>query len=339
MYRIIDTNINRVCEGLRVLEDICRFYYNSKNNSSKLKELRHKIRSISEEYELKLLDFREVKTDIGPNISKELNLSRKSSIESLILANFKRVQEALRSLEEITQNSLFEEMRYITYQLEKDIILLETKRNFILPNLYGITYSRDSLGRNNIDVVKSMIKGGIKLIQYREKDLSLKLMLDECRQIRELTKQENVTFIINDHIDIAKIVNADGVHIGQDDLPINEVRKLIGKDKIIGLSTHSPEQALKAVTDGADYIGVGPIHETKTKEVCTPIGFSYLEWVVQNIEIPFVAIGGIKKTNLHEIISRKAKSVALVSEITSSENIEDKIIHLKNIIKENINAI
>lgn len=335
MYRIIDANINRVCEGFRVLEDICRFKFDSEKNASKLKELRHKVRTISEEYEFKLIEYRDAKRDIGPLITKELNISRNKNIESLILANFKRVQEGLRSLEELTQNSTFERIRYNSYQLEKNVLLSNKKKKFTLPSLYGIIYSRDSLGRSNIEIVKEMIKGGIKLIQYREKDLSLKQMLEECIQIRELTTKADVLFIINDHIDISIIVNADGVHIGQDDLPINHVKNLIGKDKIIGVSTHSPEQALKAVTDGVDYIGVGPIHNTQTKEKCEPVGYSYLEWVSENISIPFVAIGGIKESNLHEVVIRKAKSIALVSEITTSSNIKQKIHRLNKIIKEN----
>ena len=338
MFRIIDCNINRVSEGLRVIEDITRFELNLPTQTSRLKNIRHSIRDLSKEYEIELLQNRDSLSDHGPEISINLNLNKDLNIKSLIISNFKRVQEGLRSLEEVTQNKKFENYRYTSYQLEKEIIFNLEK--FTLPWIYGITYSRDSLNRDNVEVVKEMIKGGIKLIQYREKDLTLKEMLLECREIRDLTKKSDVTFIVNDHLDIAKIVDADGVHIGQDDLPIKEVRKLLGENKIIGLSTHSKEQAKKAVEDGANYIGVGPIHPTKTKvNVCKPVGYSYLEWVSKNIDIPFVAIGGLKLHNLNEVLKRNAKSVALVSEITGSTNIPQKIREIEKIIEENRDEI
>ena len=151
-------------------------------------------------------------------------------------------------------------------------------------------------------------------------------MLEECRLLRRLTQEAGATFIVNDHIDIAMLVDADGVHVGQDDLPVPEVRRLLGPDKIIGLSTHSPEQARAAVLAGADYIGVGPIFATQTKEdVCAPVGFSYLEWVVANISLPFVAIGGIKEHNIGEVAGRGAKCCALVSELVGAPDIAARV--------------
>lgn len=340
MFRIIDCNINRVCEGLRVIEDIARFKFNSIHISRELKKLRHKVRTLSMDFDLNIIIYRDTTDDIGPEVDETLRIVRKHTTQSLISANFKRVQEGLRSLEETTQNREFESIRYSSYQLEKSFFELLNKKVFDLPNLYGITYSKESQGRSNINVVKEMIKGGIKLIQYREKELSIKDMLRECREIRIITKKSNVLFIINDHIDIALITDADGVHIGQDDLPISEVRKIIGNKKIIGLSTHNKQQAINASNDGADYIGVGPILSTNTKvNVCDPVGYSYLEWVVKNIKIPFVAIGGIKEHNIDEILSRGAKSIALVSEITGNKNIPGKIERLNKIIMEYKNEI
>ncbi len=346
MIRLIDCNINRVCEGFRVLEDISRFNYDSVFLTKSLKKLRHLVREcdISDET---LLTYRDTTGDIGLQVSETLNLNREKSLTSLICGNFKRIQEGLRTLEEVckTHNSdidytLFENIRYESYNLEKLFVSTVSRQSFTLPHLYGITYHEKSLGRSNIEVVKEMIESGIKLIQYREKKLSLKAMFNECKVIRSLTTDAGVCFIINDHIDIAILVDADGVHIGQDDLNIRDVRTLLGDKKIIGLSTHSPEQALKAVNEGADYIGVGPIFETKTKvNVCDPVGYSYLEWVSQNIKIPFVAIGGIKEHNLKEILNRGAKSVALVSEITNNPNIPGKVNILNKIIKEKLNDI
>ena len=131
------------------------------------------------------------------------------------------------------------------------------------------------------------------------------------------------------------MVDADGVHVGQDDLPVGEVRRLLGKDKIVGLSTHSPKQAEDAVRAGADYIGVGPIFATKTKDdVCDPVGFSYLDWVVENISLPFVAIGGIKLHNIQQIVQRGEKTICLVSEIVGAPDIVAKVQELHKSLAE-----
>ncbi|NOX16075.1 MAG: thiamine phosphate synthase, partial [Epsilonproteobacteria bacterium] len=159
-----------------------------------------------------------------------------------------------------------------------------------------------------------------------------KEMYEEAIILRKITKEFGVIFIINDHIELAMMVEADGVHIGQDDWPFLEVRKLIGNDKIIGISTHSKAQAIEAVKLGADYIGVGPIFDTNTKDYAT-VGIEYLEFVAKNISIPFVAIGGIKEHNLKQIINAGAKSVALVTEITKAKNITEKIHTLHKIIE------
>lgn len=188
--------------------------------------------------------------------------------------------------------------------------------------LYGITDHGLSLGRDNVTVVRELLEAGIKLIQYREKERKMGVMLDECRAIRHLTLEYGATFIVNDHVDIAMMVDADGVHVGQDDLGIPEVRGLIGRNKIIGLSTHSPEQARAAVAIGVDYIGVGPIYATKTKkDVCAPVGLEYLEWVAKNLDIPFTAIGGIKADNIADVVRAGARTCAIVSAFVGSKDI------------------
>ncbi|MCL1981345.1 MAG: thiamine phosphate synthase [Proteobacteria bacterium] len=190
--------------------------------------------------------------------------------------------------------------------------------------IYGITAEKFSAGRTNIEVVREMITGGIRLIQYREKRpaKSFAEMLAECQAIRALTREAGVLFIVNDYPDLALLVDADGVHVGQDDFPVAEVRRLIGPDKLIGLSTHEPAQAAAAVTAGADYIGVGPIFSTQTKDdVCAPVGLEYLDQVVRTCPLPFVAIGGIKEHNLDEVVARGAATVCLVTEIVGAVDI------------------
>ena len=200
----------------------------------------------------------------------------------------------------------------------------QRKKPLLPPGIYGITAAKFSAGRSNLEVVQQMIAGGIGIIQYREKRPSKSFgeILAECRTIRQLTREAGVLFIVNDYVDIALMVDADGVHVGQDDFPVTEVRRLIGPDKLIGLSTHGPEQAAAAVQAGADYLGVGPIFSTQTKEdVCAPVGLGYLDHVVRTCPLPFVAIGGIKEHNLGQVLQHGAKTVCLVTEIVGSVDI------------------
>lgn len=208
------------------------------------------------------------------------------------------------------------------------------RERIIIPEgIYGITGDNFAHGKSNLECVKAMIEGGIKIIQYRDKTKSIKEKVKEAREIRELCKRNGVIFIVNDHVDIAILVDADGVHIGQNDMDPSDVRKLIGDNKIIGLSTHSEEQGMKAyLNPDVDYIGVGPIFPTTTKDTA-PVGLGYLEYAVKNLHLPFTAIGGIKEHNLHEIISRGAKNVCLVSDIVGADNITEKVKELQKLMK------
>ena len=186
----------------------------------------------------------------------------------------------------------------------------------ILPgqtDIYALTDARLSCGRTLETVVSALLGAGVKIIQYREKHMKSGEMLEECRLMRRLTREAGACFIVNDHV-------------GQEDFPLPAVRQLVGPKMCIGLSTHSPEQARAAVAVGADYIGVGPIFATKTKEdVVAPVGFDYLDWVAANISIPFVAIGGIKEHNITDVARHGARCCALVSELVGAPDIAAKV--------------
>lgn len=347
LQRMLDANVNRASEGLRVLEDLARFYYDHKPFSKRLKELRHDIRKNVMELLPELLDSRDSVNDVGAQVSMELEIDHKTTFIELAAANFKRVQEALRTIEESLKvmdryqlSKLYEGYRFISYNIEKEyfkIMIGKDKLRKLSTDLYCITAEEHSNGRSNIEVVEKMINAGVRIIQYREKDKSLFEKYSECMKIREMTRDKGVTFIINDHIDIALMVKADGIHIGQDDIPIEKVRELVGDEMIIGLSTHSPQQAEDAVRRGADYIGVGPLYKTYTKkDVCEPVGLSYLDYVVKNINIPFVAIGGIKEHNIGEVLSHGAKCIAMVTGIVGAEDIEEKIRSIKSKISRGV---
>jgi thiamine-phosphate pyrophosphorylase len=178
-----------------------------------------------------------------------------------------------------------------------------------------------------------MLDAGIRIIQYREKTKKMGAKYEECLRLRAMTREHGAAFIVNDDIDLTLLVDADGVHVGQEDLPVAAVRSLVGPDRAIGLSTHSPEQARAAVTAGVDYIGVGPIHATQTKDdVCAPVGLSYLEYAVREINLPFVAIGGIKEHNLGEVAARGARCAALVTEIVGAQDMAGTIAALQRLL-------
>ncbi|WP_296731257.1 thiamine phosphate synthase [Anaerovibrio sp.] len=212
----------------------------------------------------------------------------------------------------------------------------ETMELFKTFPIYGITAEKASLGRNNYEVVHAMLRAGIRFIQYREKEKAGLDRYEECVKLRGLTREYGAAFIIDDFVDLALAVDADGVHIGQEDLPPAVVRKLVGENMVIGLSTHSPEQldranSLKGVID---YVGVGPVFPTMTKASAVPVGFSYVEYAANSSELPFVAIGGIKEENISEVWEHGARNIAVVTDITQSENIEQKIQNLTNNIRK-----
>lgn len=205
------------------------------------------------------------------------------------------------------------------------------QKNILKGRLYCLTAEKFSRGRSNLEVVKEMLAAGVKIIQYREKEKEMGEKYEECLELRAMTKKAGASLIINDDVDLALAVEADGVHIGQKDLPIEVVRDLLEAEMIIGVSTHSPQQAEAAVKAGADYIGVGPIFATDTKkDVCAPVGLEYLSYVVNNLEIPHVAIGGIKEHNLEQVINAGAQRVAMVTEIVEAENIQRKIKNIQD---------
>lgn len=332
IYRIVDANVNRISEGLRTVEDYFRFAEPDKELNGKLRDMRHKVRETLKELDGLMISSRESNADNGLVLSQESEIDRRTSVKEFLTASFKRIEEALRSVEENLKllskyeiSKSVERIRFSVYELEKQAFS-RLKKN--LPSgLYGITAEEFSKGRSNIFVAKEMLDAGIQVIQYREKEerKSRKEMLEECREIRKMTKDAGALFIVNDYLDIALITEADGIHCGQGDLSVQNIRKL-SSDIMIGISAGSTEQMQKAVSDGADYIGVGPVFETNTKkDAGQAVGMDLLKYAVQNINIPFTAIGGIKEHNLEQVLDTGVESIAIITDITESEDIKEKI--------------
>ncbi|MEW6215409.1 MAG: thiamine phosphate synthase [Nitrospirota bacterium] len=173
------------------------------------------------------------------------------------------------------------------------------------------------------EMALKVLRTGVRWVQYREKERSRREIYEESVRLRRLTADFNAVFIVNDHADIALAVDADGVHLGQDDLPLKEARKIMGRDKIIGISTHSLEQAIEAERDGADYIGFGPVFHTTTKDAGMPKGIDMLQDIKRQLHIPIVAIGGINLENIRLVLDTGVDAVAVASAILKGDIVEN----------------
>ncbi|EKE03759.1 MAG: hypothetical protein ACD_20C00156G0004 [uncultured bacterium] len=327
MNRIIDANLNRSIEALRAIEEIARFYLDNKSLSEKLKILRHQLANIIDENYKSLLQSRNTEGDIGTDIN---NPTHKTDLWDIYKANFKRLQQSLRVLSEFGQAEgldirLFEQARYDSYTLEKDMFeeLSQKLKKRRLQNrkLYLVT-DRSKFNSHDefFDAIASALKGGVQIIQLREKCANAKEFIELGKKVKDLCSLYDALFIINDRVDVAHIIGADGVHLGQDDIDIDSARHLLGKDAIIGLSTHVPEQAQAAIEAGADYIGVGPVFETPTKPGRKSVGLEYVKWASENVDIPWFAIGGINLDNVDAVLNVGASRIAVVRAIINANN-------------------
>lgn len=327
IQRILDANLNRATEAARILEEIARFLLNDIELSEKLKNIRHKISSIQEQNYSEYLQARDTQNDVGVNIS---NSTERINVENIFKANIKRLQQALRTLAEYSVESkdnakIFEALRYNSYTMEKIMWdKLKEKYNQIKlgdKKLYLVTNSDNFESEDAfLDSIASALEGGVDILQLREKTMPANKVFELGKKIKQLCLQYNTTFIVNDRVDIAFLLDADGVHLGQDDLDIKSAKEILGANAIVGISTHAPEQALKAFEDGADYIGVGPVFETPTKQGRVPVGIEYVKWIAENITIPAFAIGGIDEDSVDEVIEAGLKRVAVVRAIINAKS-------------------
>ena len=190
-------------------------------------------------------------------------------------------------------------------------------------SLYIITDARLSRGRSHLEIVRAAIQGGATVVQYREKEATTRRMVEEARELRELCRKLGVPFIVNDRVDVALAVDADGVHVGQDDMPAPLARKLIGPEKILGVSVSTVAEAIQAQRDGADYISASPVFSTPTKlDAPQPTGVEGLRAIAEAVDRPVVAIGGIKAHNAAQLIRAGAAGVAVISAIVAADDVE-----------------
>ncbi|WGV25905.1 thiamine phosphate synthase [Halotia branconii] len=317
VYRILDANLDRAREGLRIIEEWCRFGLNNGRFTGECKSLRQEV-AIWHTSELRAA--RDTPGDAGTELTHPQEEYR-SSVKSLLQANFCRVQEALRVLEEYgklynpNMGSAFKQMRYRVYTLESDLMGYQRHQLLWRSHLYLVTSPSETL----VATVESALKGGLTLVQYRDKTADDTLRLEQATKLRQLCHSYGALFIINDRVDLALAVDADGVHLGQQDLPITSARQLLGPQRIIGRSTTNSQEMQAAIAQGADYIGVGPVYETPTKIGKPAAGLEYVSYASQNSSIPWFAIGGIDANNINDVIDAGAKRVAVVRSLMQAE--------------------
>ena len=326
MFRLIDANLNRLSEGLRLLEDVARFILNDAALSSRLKALRHDLLLKPESFQKTLLTARDSEGDVTA-FSKE-SMSR-SDVNDVVTANARRVTESLRVLEEFAKlpdidldPMKFKRARFAIYEIEKELSGKVSRRGKRIAGLYVII-DREALGsKDEIETCRQAIRGGANIIQLRDKLGNKSQVLNSARQIKEACAPSGVPFIMNDCLDIALASGADGLHIGQDDLPISAARHLLPIDKLIGCSTTTAKEALKAEADGADYIAIGSIYPTQSKKNVTVVGLERLRELRETVSLPIVAIGGINSDNARAVIDAGADAIAVISAILASDDVE-----------------
>ncbi|MFC1675546.1 thiamine phosphate synthase [Planctomycetota bacterium] len=326
IYRIIDANFNRAREAVRVMEEFCRFVLNSKPLSEQAKQFRHELSGAISALDCsRLIACRDTVSDVGVGQKVPNQLQRKE-IGDCFTAACKRLVEALRVLAEMTQTidpaiaDRIENLRYRAYTLEKDIVLLsEPAGKFKRVRLYVLITENDPA--RIISLTKSCAESGADCIQLRAKGIDDDKLFAVAEDFVSLCGQAGVVSIINDRIDIAVAAAADGVHLGQGDLPIEQVRKLAMAPMIIGKSTHSVEQLRSACDERVTYAALGPVFATETKPDAKTVGTEYItaaKDILADTGIGHLAIGGITLENLDLVLKAGAETVAVCSAITGA---------------------
>ncbi|WP_392351756.1 thiamine phosphate synthase [Parasynechococcus sp.] len=320
--RLLDANLDRAREGLRVVEDWCRFGLDRDDLVITLKDWRQRLGALHcEEYK----QARSTETDLGAGLEHPVQLDRHRP-DQVVAANCARVQEALRVLEEFARNhtpalaQTAANIRYGLYDLEVTCLnatRADRRRSRLLDaRLCLLTSPSDDM----INTVELALRHGVELVQYREKSADDRQQLQEAQALADLCRRYGALFIVNDRIDLALAVDADGVHLGQGDLPTDVARRLIGAERLLGRSTHNLAQVQQADSEGCDYLGLGPVFSTAVKPDKAPIDLSLLSTAAQISQRPVFAIGGIDVTKIPALIEHNCRRIAVIGAIMNADD-------------------
>lgn len=317
ILRAIDANLNRAREAFRVVEDICRFGFGDRLLTRRCKSLRHELSSWSTAFDvMDLVMMRDAAGDVGRHVEQKTEYVRKD-IEHLLKANFSRAEQALRSIEELSKTvdaelaQGIEQIRYGTYELERAVLVAQFSAEKLADTRLYVLVDGGADVNEFVERIRLLVDCGVDAIQLREKSLDTQSLLERAETLVQLTRQHDTLAIINDRVDVAMAARADGVHLGQQDMPIDQARKLVGPRMLIGLSTHSIEQARRAEQLPVNYIGVGPTFPSNTKSFENFTGPELLVQVADEISLPAFAIGGINESNLQRVTETGFHRVAV----------------------------
>lgn len=337
LYRIIDVNFNRSREAARVMEEFARFVLNSKPLSSRIKALRHRLSTlIGSIDQTSLIMSRDSRNDVGLGLKVQGQMSR-GDIKDVFTAAAKRLPEALRTLSETTQTfdpqmaADIEVLRFQAYELEKDILLkLNVFELYRDVRLYVLL---DNTVPEKFEwLIEQCIEGGADCLQLRCKDADDGEKYEFASRLVKMCRGSGVVSIINDSVDIAIACGADGVHLGQDDMPAQVARSLYPRPMLTGLSTHNIEQLNEAISLGVDYVGVGPAFATQTKPGIEVAGLEYVQAAIKALDatgIGHAIIGGINADNIDQVITSGATTVAVHSVVTGADEPKEICSELK----------
>lgn len=341
--RIIDANLNRAQEALRVAEDYARFALEDAHLSGECKQLRHELVSLAlEAIPLhEALSARSTQSDVGTQLATKEE-GRRPDLRACAAAAWQRVHQALRVLEETfkllapASAPRIEQLRYKTYILARACLGTAASRQRLAAcRLYVLVdgaASEDVFSQR----VLSLIRGGVHAIQLRDKRLTDRELLSRARLARRLIDQSQPAeagaapigrplLIVNDRPDLALLARADGVHVGQEELSVADVRRVVGPELLVGVSTHNMEQARQAVLEGADYLGCGPTFPSETKQFDQFPGLPFLRQVAAEIGLPAFAIGGITRHNLPQVLATGMRRVAVARALAEVPNVEAEV--------------
>ncbi|HEX8324539.1 MAG TPA: thiamine phosphate synthase [Tepidisphaeraceae bacterium] len=335
ILRLIDANCNRAREALRVLEDYARFVLDHAALCEALKGLRHEFQTATASLQARAIAGRDTSGDVGTAITTETE-HRRDSTAAVVTAAGKRLGEALRTIEEYlktedsatgpaanapSQARRIEQLRYRTYDLERMILLTLSKGRERMRTIALHVLVTESLCRRPwLETAELALQGGAGCLQLREKTMDGGELLKRARQIVALCRQYHAVSIINDRPDIALLSGADGVHVGQGDLPALAARQILGPDKIVGVSTREMNQAQQAIVDGADYVGCGPVFSSTTKPQDNLAGLAYAADAAQRLPIPAVAISGITVGNVRQLWDAGVRSIAVSGAVLGADD-------------------
>jgi thiamine-phosphate pyrophosphorylase len=330
VLRVLDAAANRAAEALRSIEDFVRFVLDDKHLTGLGKQLRHDLAAALRPIPLaSRLAARETELDVGISLTTPAE-QRRLSPDDLLTAGFARLQEALRSLEEFGKlenpemAATVKQLRYRSYTLHRAVAITHSSMERLADaRLYVLLDGGRSVAEFEA-LAQSLVEAGVHVVQLRDKRLDDRELLDRARRLRAVTRATETSggarplFVVNDRPDLAVLSRADGVHVGQEELRAKDVRAIVGPEMLVGVSTHSIEQARQAVLDGANYIGCGPTFPSATKQFERFPGLEFLRRVASEIRLPAFAIGGIGPENLGDVLATGIGRVAVGGAITQA---------------------